>query len=230
MRTSYSPPDTSRDAAAQWALWVALSAIGLAIGSALYLPTAALILPILGDTEQVLPSFTTIIGRIILFGLLQSIPYGIAQWLFLRSLRGLGLWTLATVVTYPLIALAVIGVSFGVGNVMDSMRTEPPQALAQLTFAACAPSYFYVPIGVAQWLLLRRHFERAASWIPASYAGWLLAILMLYVVTYFAVRANPDFWFGAAPMGALLGGVQATVTGVLLLSLRPRVQTLTTGA
>ena len=224
MRTSYSPPSNFKSALAQWGLWVALSAAGLSLGQALFIAAIPLI--------KINPGSSTmgdILARIIVFGLLQALPYGFAQWLFLRSLRGLWLWPLVTVVTYPLIAFTITFAGLGVGNIIDTSAGEQFGLIFfQFVTLAFGTSLYSIPMGLVQWPLLRKHFKRAALWIPASYGAWLVAILALYVATFFAARSVSGIWFSVL-LGAVLGGVQAAISGAVLLSLQSRPSSPTLG-
>jgi hypothetical protein len=220
MRTSYTPPSSLKSALPGRGLWVLLSAAGLALGHALSREALTLI-----HISPGVSTMSAILARILISSLLHAIPYAFAQWIFLRSLPGMWLWPLATAATYPFIQAAIVGVGLGVGNIIDtSANVELGKVLLELALAAFVPSLLYIPMGVAQWPLLRRHFDRASLWIPATYAAWLLAILVLYLTTLFAVRSGGDIRFDPALVGAMVGAVQAAITGVALFSLGPRPQ------
>ncbi len=70
--------------------------------------------------------------------------------------------------------------------------TEPPMVLV-LVGAAGLGAGMGLVMGAAQWLVLRRVFTRAWTWIPASVVGWGLGMV-------------PAFWVATLPeTGAGLG-------------------------
>ena len=91
-------------------------------------------------------------------------------------------------------------------------------------------------MAIGQWLLLHRHFHRAAIWIPASIAGWLMAAILLAAGDGQLSAYGSPSWFSMLanemPAGlriAPLAAVQAAVTGATLLTLRPRDPAVATG-
>ena len=198
IHSSHLPRRSIGSALLQWFLWVALSTAGFAIGIAVGFP----------------------------FNFLGGIPYGAAQWLVLRPLRGLRLWTLVTAWAYPFLLVGiVVYTGLAATLVRDPHRSFAPTAWLVALLLALATA----PMAFAQWLLLYRHFYRAAIWIPASIAGWAFAAILLALGDgQLAAHGSPS-WFsllgnelpgrlGIAPLAA----IQASVTGAALLILRPR--------
>ena len=64
-------------------------------------------------------------------------------------------------------------------------------------------------LAIAQWFLLRLHVPRAALWIPATFIGWVVPIILL--LAFFAPSAaNQQRQIGAvlASIGLLMGAAQ----------------------
>lgn len=76
--------------------------------------------------------------------------------------------------------------------------------------------------GVAQWLVLRRYLKRSAWWVLATFAGWVIGLVLVIgaVALLGAIAATGD-WFDAGALtslgtlllgplfGVVLGGFQA---------------------
>jgi hypothetical protein len=110
-------------------------------------------------------------------------------------------WVVATsaaAVTAYLIALVPIASSERIG--------EWPVAVL-VVGAALLGSALLLSIGFAQWLVLRTHVERAASWI------WVTAVAWLVGLTVFMAVATPLWREGQAMVVTILVGV---VAGVLM--------------
>jgi hypothetical protein len=85
---------------------------------------------------------------------------------------------------------------------------------------AAAGLALLLSIGVAQWIVLRRHLPRAARWIVANALAWIAALPIPFAVlgatasTGAVVQALAGIAAGAA-----MGAVVAAVTGQALLGL-----------
>jgi hypothetical protein len=66
-------------------------------------------------------------------------------------------------------------------------------------------------IGFAQWLVLRRALARAAFWIPATVAGWVMGTLLIDLLVQVGAIAG-----GAIVTGIILALTTALTTGACL--------------
>ncbi len=177
-----------------WLGWVVASAVGLAVGFAVYFPLVLYFASDLGTVQRIL---LAAVG-----GTFFGASLGTAQWLFLRkrSFRPGG-WFLATLVagtvggTLALVAGDVAGNSGG------------------FFFAIAVGGFvFGALIGTGQWLVLRPKLSQAGWWVLASTVG-LAASLgtgnSLGEALYYALNGV---------LGEVLARVLATLTfGALLL-------------
>jgi hypothetical protein len=79
-------------------------------------------------------------------------------------------------------------------------------------------------IGLAQWLVLRRHLNRAWLWLPANALAWLLGLAWVFGAMALVSEDSPAWQVGAVSAGAglLMAGTVAVVTGLALVRiLRP---------
>jgi hypothetical protein len=203
MRISTSPPKAPLTLLSQWATWIALSSLGIALG---FLISWA-VDPAL-SSRGVAPE----VFRLASFVLLPGFTLGAVQWLFLRSLDGFALWAPLTAATFPFIAWGLLGAGFAAG--------EPGPPLEQIAGLAMGAAIFCTPTAFAQWLLLRQRFHRAALWILASDVGWFLAFCFL---VYGPIAAYPPTDLGVPLVAGSVVAIQSAVTGFILLSLTPKV-------
>jgi hypothetical protein len=96
-----------------------------------------------------------------------------------------------------------------------------PQLLAAALFLGAS---FGAVIGTAQWIVLRRYFERAAWWIvSAALAGTIgLPLLVLALARAEAQTSYWSFWLVGTLGAAAIGVISSSVTGIALVNLRRR--------
>jgi hypothetical protein len=94
----------------------------------------------------------------------------------------------------------------------------PVPVLAALGLVAGA--LLLATIGVAQWLVLRRHLDRAWTWVPANALGWVAGLVVVFAVLGVAPAGPPVLvaLFGVAG-GLGMGLTVALVTGRFLIRL-----------
>lgn len=137
----------------------------------------------------------------------------LGQWYILRAHIPRAAWW---------VAASLAGLSLG--SALGYLLSQQVVLLAGLT-----ATYVWVGgtvglgVGIAQWVLLRRHFRQAAWWVPASVAGYALSLLA--VVNAPAQLPGAGMLAFGAEVGGLVGLVSAGVTGPALLWLLIRPQT-----
>ena len=80
-------------------------------------------------------------------------------------------------------------------------------------------------IGGAQWLELRHHLARAATWVPATVVAWLLALGTFLAIATPLWHEGQRVWLTVLigiGAGVVMAFVQAAVTGWWLLRLLSR--------
>jgi hypothetical protein len=80
-------------------------------------------------------------------------------------------------------------------------------------------------IGVAQWLVLRRHIARSGSWVLANALAWIAGLAVVFAAIRVAPPDAPVLMavFGVAG-GLGMGLTVALVTGLFLVRLLDRVR------
>lgn len=140
-------------------------------------------------------------------GFLSGALVGAAQWVVLRSrvLRA-GRWVLATA--------AAVGIAHALGD-------GAPISLA--TSVAIAGG---LALGAAQWLVLRHLGAGARWWIAGTFATWYVGLAGgLRAATALGLMdlGGPAGWaMQHAFVGAVMGVLYGSVTGVVLVRLYPR--------
>ena len=128
-------------------IWIAGNLLGMA---GLY--AIALAVPFFRSVDSVLASFLFI-----------SVPIGLAQWLALRRLMPLSpLWMIAMPFGFMLSYLILSNIPDAFWQIVDDEGT------ATLTTIYTAIGAI---IGLAQWVVLRRHLMNSSIWILSSAVG-----------------------------------------------------------
>lgn len=127
--------------------WIAGNFLGIAVLSAMVFA-----LPFLKSINGVVASV-----------LIISIPIGLAQWLVLRRLIPLSpVWMLTIPAGFVLSFLIYSSIPDALRPIVDDEAT--------LTLTIIYTAYG-ATIGLAQWVILRRHFARSSIWILGSSVG-----------------------------------------------------------
>jgi hypothetical protein len=76
-------------------------------------------------------------------------------------------------------------------------------------------------IGVAQWLVLRRHVRHAPWWIVANAGAWLVGIAAVFAAMALVQEGDPAWRIGLMGVvgGVCMGAIVASVTGFALVRL-----------
>lgn len=145
----------------------------------------------------------TFITTVLVDGLVIGTAVGIAQWLVLRRQFGrMGSWVVASIVGFG------VGKWIGEGSLQSVSTVGPLLAGALIGLA----------VGVAQWLVLRRHVAAAEWWIPASVVAWAVGWAIISWAE--AAEGSPTLTvYLVVAFGAAVGGI---VTGVALIWLSRR--------
>lgn len=105
-------------------------------------------------------------------GAALGIGLGLGQWMFLRRfLDGAAWWIVATVIGF-----GVAGFAMGLGTTDELARRGLTSEVVGFVLGGSA--------GVAQWVVLRRDFDRAVWWIPASAAAFGLGWFVMWRLDY----------------------------------------------
>jgi hypothetical protein len=167
-------------------LWVTASTVGFAAGMA----GSLLARGRLSETAAAL-----------VFGLVS----GLAQWLAVRKLfRPAGWWLAANGLGIPL--------GFAASNALQRLLLWSGPSLLDQVIGIGIPG---ILVGMAQWLVLRRHFRKAGWWVPLSTAGWLLGGWLTWVI-----QLQLPAFIDLCTRYALVGLVVGTGTGLGLMLLR----------
>ncbi|HZS07917.1 MAG TPA: hypothetical protein VFD58_23995 [Blastocatellia bacterium] len=190
-----------------WLRWVPANAIGEAGGLGL----VALVAVMLARTAERTtgPSAALLIASVtILAGAFEGVIVGVAQWLVLRrplpelSRRA---WVLAT--TGGALAAWALGMipSTVISLQADAAATSPPEIsdLLKYSLAAIMGVALGPILGIPQWLVLRRHLQRAGWWVLANAVAWAVGMPLVFVGA------------GSAPAGA--SGVE--IAAIILATL-----------
>ena len=178
-----------------WLAWIAVSAIGVCFGFAgIYAGIFLVKLLVPGTNEDrlfgwiMLPVIAAVLALCQAFVLRGRIP---------KSWR----WLIATLAG---LAGGIAASAAGVRAATAVLGQEPDIGL----FAHLVLTLIGACLGLAQWVVLRRHMQRSGWWILASALGWLCLSLVIGK----SISGLVDM--------AAVGAVPAVFTG-FLLALRP---------
>lgn len=71
-----------------------------------------------------------------------------------------------------------------------------------------------IPVGITQWVVLRRQIDHAAVWVVASTAGWIIGLAIGWSASMVLNETSSDVLHSAA-MGAVTGGLGGAISGTL---------------
>lgn len=164
---------------------------------------------------------------LVLAGVGEGTVLGWAQSRMLRrelpELRS-GDWVMATA--------AGAGVAWIIGMLPSTftaqfLRLWPPILAVLGVLAGVA---LLATIGVAQWLILRRHIDRSASWVLANALAWIAGLVVVFTALGVAPGDSPVLIAVFGVVGGLgMGLTVALVTGLFLLRLLDRARPDTAG-
>lgn len=150
-----------------------------------------------------LPSAQTLPA--LLAGALTGAIVGAAQWLLLRSrVSWAKQWIWATLGGFLLAAAIAEGYRRVFHADIETTKLSIPVYLG-ITYILLG-----APIGICQWLILRKHFRYAAWWIAASVAGYVFGlagiITVVPIMTYVGGKVLASLVIGLL-IGAITGAV-----------------------
>jgi hypothetical protein len=150
-------------------------------------------------------------GLLILAGIGEATILGTAQWRVLRH----ALPALSRRAWVGAIA-AGAGVAWALGllpSTLDAL-VSLPWAFLLAAWVGLAPPLLCT-IGVAQWLVLRRHLRDAGRWIVANVLGWLLGLPVTFIGPALVPDGSPPAVWAAVFLGCglLMGAIVGAVTG-----------------
>jgi NAD(P)-dependent dehydrogenase (short-subunit alcohol dehydrogenase family) len=209
--------------------WVAACTLGelIGIGSA---TGAALVLNAVINDPRSLGTRLITLATFALVGVVEGGALAGFQWRVLRArlprLRAAE-WIGVTV------ALAVVGWIVGMtpslflnadaGTGSGASTQEEPALAFVLLMAALAGAGAGLCFGAAQWVILRRHAERAGRWIWIHVPAWALAMAAIFLGASLPAAGSPGWFVAAAGVGGgVLGGLLlGAVTGLVARDLQP---------
>lgn len=166
--------------------WLIANLLGIFLGISLGLAIALIVSQVLGGLAEDHVPTMEIMGVVVA---------GLQGWVIHKYLGNGKAWMVVTSVAW-LIGMAVVRT---LGNQIGLSASNADLITTSLYLL------LGLGLGVAQWLLLRRHVKQAGWWIVASALGWLLAGVM----NGKSIDIPLDF--------LMLGVLPATLTGVVFV-------------
>jgi hypothetical protein len=135
-------------------------------------------------------------------GAVIGVSIGILQWVALRGrINRAGWWILASIIGFA------VG-KFAADYIATSLSGAVGSGLGGVAIGAS--------LGIAQWLVLRRHVAKAGWWVLASGLAWAIGWAIISVVHEEAAGGPTAAAYVIGAAGAAVAGV---ITGVSLLGL-----------
>ena len=202
-----------------WFRWVLANAIGEVVG----LGTAAVVgVGLAWTIEKTMGAFGSLAmaGVMILVGTLEGIVVGIAQWLVLRRpIQNMSwrVWVLATAIgAFVAWTLGMIPSTLMATNTAAAAAAAPPPEMSDVVMyglAALMGAVLGPILGLPQWLVLRRHVQKAGWWVLANAAAWALGMPVVFIG---ASSAPPGgFGLGVVVVGIVTGASAGAVVGAV---------------
>jgi hypothetical protein len=115
----------------------------------------------IGMLILILPFLKSIPGMLV-SSLIIGLPIGFAQWIALRRVAPISILWVLTISAGLLLGLVVSPILAGIWGFLED------ESVLSLTAAYTTIGLL---VGLAQWLLLRRHFTRSLVWLLSSAVG-----------------------------------------------------------
>lgn len=93
-------------------------------------------------------------------------------------------------------------------------RTLSPSPYSGIALVGALVGTMTVPVGILQWLVLRRHYDQAGRWVLASTIGWVIGLALGWSVSITMSDSTADP-VRSAVAGALTGGIGGGVSGMM---------------
>lgn len=154
---------------------------------------------------------------LVLAGVGEGALLGLAQSIVLaRYLPGLRRrsWVLATALAAGIAWICGLALS----NLGENQATNLTLLIGTSVFVGVV---FLLSMGGAQWLVLRRHVERAGWWIAANALAWPLGVAVPVVALALLPTTTTPLVSGLVGVlsGVLMGVVVGAITGLVLVRL-----------
>lgn len=201
---------------ALWLRWAGFTALGELVGFAAPALAGVLITRAVAGLDGIAGPLLTLLA-LLAAGSLEGAALGYAQWLVLRRVIPAISWRAWTGATAGAGLLAWL-----LGMLPNTLHDAAGLGMGALIglWVLVAP-VLLCSIGVAQWLVLRRHVARAWPWAPVNALGWLLGLAATFGGAALIDAATPAALAVAIGVasGALMGLVVGLVTGALLVNI-----------
>lgn len=217
-KSSYGETETLRQRGGWdlWWRWVLVTAMGEFVGFAVPAAVgavAAWAIDRKGGASATLAMLNVMV--MVLAGVVEGAVLGFAQWLVLRRYiqkMARREWVLAT-------ALGA-GVAWTIGmlpSTLGELITITPLVL--VGGGILLGVVFVASIGCAQWLVLRRHIQRAGWWVLANAIAWPLGVAVPFIGLAMVPEGGPVVvWVVVGVVsGVLMGVVVGAITGMALV-------------
>jgi hypothetical protein len=187
-----------------WRRWVVAVTAGEIVGFAA--PSVAGAVAFLLDLPD-----AAMIAFVVPAGGVEGAVLGFAQWLVLRGeLPALSRadWVRATAAA-AMVAWA-IGASLGAYG-----GSSDPNVVLLVVLGVPLAIVLLCSLGFAQWLVLRRHIDRAGWWVPANVVAWGVGVTVAIAAMSPMEEGDPAALLVALGVvaGALMGLVVSALTG-----------------
>jgi hypothetical protein len=122
-------------------------------------------------------------------------------------------WTIANTAGWS------VGLAFGfaaVGRFSEIIghALSPLSADLGIAMVGAMVGTMTIPVGIMQWLVLRRQIDHAGIWVLASAVGWIIGLALGWSASMVLSESSSDAVHSAA-MGAITGGVGGAVSGAM---------------
>ncbi len=181
-----------------WLWWVLASIVGLAVGNAVSVAVSGAVEETVGLAVSLAVS-----------GAVAGASIGTAQWLVLRrQVSQTVWWVLASTVGLAVGNAVALAVFEAVGLTGGSHFSGG--AVAFVLFGAVAGA----SVGIAQWLVLRRHIPGAGWWVLASTVGLPVGFAVGFAVLEAVGLTGGSHFSGGAGSLVLFGAVAGASVGI----------------
>ncbi len=208
---------------ALWLRWVGANAFGELFGLGATLAVGGYAISSL-DIHSVIGFVLVSFLIAVLSGAIEATVVGLAQWWamhpWLRTISRQAWWQATLVgalLAYVLGYLPSTLMNLG-EQTSQTTVSEPPQWIV-LLLAGGLGMVAGAMLSFAQWLVLRKHVQRAGWWIPANMLAWLVGMPVIFWGIDAAQKGQPLLQAALLMCGALLmtGVIVGAIHGAFLV-------------
>ncbi|KER10295.1 MAG: hypothetical protein HY22_05255 [[Candidatus Thermochlorobacteriaceae] bacterium GBChlB] len=204
-----------------WRRWVVANALGELVGLGATFSIGFLAFSATGEPRSV-GAVLLLAGATVLTGAIEGAVLGWAQWRAMRTSFSISLkdWLAATLA--GALSAWFLGIVpstlMSIGEQSGGASSVEPPLVVMMFLGGAMGLVLGVVLAIPQWLVLKKHVEHAAWWIPANSLAWLFGMPIIFGGIDLASSVDCVLWMivGVAATLFLTGATVGAIHGAFL--------------